>query len=134
MQGMKRFLVFAILGPALAAMTLLLVVLPLASLLEGTKIEMSVAGRQMVTVYLVSIFPALMVGLFDWIAELIELPQRPIGTAIVGWVLAVLVLRDWLALPDLTGWFVAIGLIGALPAFVCSWVTLKIRQKQSVSA
>ena len=134
MQSLKRFLIFAILGPCLAAVTLLLVVLPLASFLEGTRIEMSLPSGQTLTVYLAAIFPALMVGLFDWIAELIELPHRPIGAAIVGWVLAVLVLRGWLALPDLPGWFVVIGLIGAIPAFICSWVTLRIRLKQSVNA
>jgi hypothetical protein len=133
MQSMKRFLIFAVLGPSLAGATLLLVVLPLASWLEGTRIEMSVQGETL-HLYLTCIFPALLIGLFDWIAELIELPHRPIGAGIVGWIMAVLILRGWLALPDLPGWFIAIGLIGAVPAFVCSWVTLKVRQRQSVSA
>jgi hypothetical protein len=36
---MQRFAIFAILGPALAAVTLLLVLLPLVGLLEGQRIE-----------------------------------------------------------------------------------------------
>jgi hypothetical protein len=72
------------------------------------------------------------VGLFDWVAELIEIPHRPVGSAIVGWILGVFALRGFLALPDLPGWFVAIGLIGAVPGFACSWLTSRINQKQSV--
>jgi hypothetical protein len=37
--GMQRFAIFAILGPALAAVTLLLVLLPLVGLLEEQRIE-----------------------------------------------------------------------------------------------
>jgi hypothetical protein len=34
----------------------------------------------------------------------------------------------------LPGWFVAIGLFGGIPALICSWVTLKLSQRQSVNA
>jgi hypothetical protein len=69
-----------------------------------------------------------------WIAAIIEVSYRPIGAAIVGWVLAVIVLREILALPDLPGWFMTIGLLGGMPAFICSWVTLKTNKKESVHA
>jgi hypothetical protein len=39
-----------------------------------------------------------------------------------------------LALPDLPGWFLAIGLLGAIPAFVCSWVVLTTDKTQGVKA
>jgi hypothetical protein len=117
---MKRFAVFAILGPCLAGMTMLLLVLPVATWLEGVRVNASLSADQVLTVYLVSIFPSLVVGLFDWIAEIIEVPHRPIGAAIVGWILAVVALRGFLAMPDLPGWFVAIGLIGGIPALICS--------------
>jgi hypothetical protein len=61
-------------------------------------------------------------------------PHRPIAAAIVGWVLAFILLRGYLALPDLPGWFVAIGLLGAIPGFICAWLTTKINDKQSVNA
>jgi hypothetical protein len=128
---MKRFAIFAILGPCLAGATLLLLVLPLATLLEGARIEMSLPAGQTLGLYLICIFPALVIGLFDWFAGMIEVPYRPVGVAIVGWILAAIVLRGWLALPDLPGWFLAVGMIGAVPAFVCSWVTLKVNQRQA---
>jgi hypothetical protein len=131
---MKRFAVFAILGPCLAGATMLLLVLPVATWLEGVRVEAALSADQVLTAYLVSIFPSLVVGLFDWIAEIIELPHRPIGAAIMGWILAVVALRGFLAMPDLPGWFVVIGLIGGIPALICSWVTLKVTPKQSVNA
>ena len=81
-----------------------------------------------------AVLAALVVALFDWIASLIEVPSRPIAVAIVGWVLAFLLLRGYLALPDLPGWFAAIGLLGAIPGFVCSWLTIKLDNKQSANA
>jgi hypothetical protein len=111
---MKRFAIFVMLGPPLATVILFLVLLPVAGLLEGQRIEISIS--------------------FDWVAELIGLPHRPIAAAIVGWILAFLVLREILALPDLPGWPIAIGLLGAIPAFVCSWVTLTIGKTQNAQA
>jgi hypothetical protein len=116
--GMKRFVIFAILGPILAMLILFVILLPVAGWLEGQRVAISVAPSAL----LYSVFPALVVALFDWVAEIIELPRRPIGAAIVGWILAVVVLRETLALPDVPGWFVAIGSLGGIPAFVCSWI------------
>jgi hypothetical protein len=59
------------------------------------------------------------------VASLIEVPYRPVGAAIAG--LAFMLLRGLLARPDLPEWFVAIGLLGAIPGFICSWVTMKIQ-------
>jgi hypothetical protein len=128
---MKRFAVFAIVGPPLAAATLFLVLLPVAGALEGVPIEIS---TPVLPVYSYAVLAALVVALFDWVASLIEVPSRPIGAAIVGWVSAFILLRGYLALPDLPGWFVAIGLLGAIPGFICSWLTMKINDKQSVNA
>lgn len=131
---MKRFAIFAVLGPLLAGATFHLLFLPLASLLEGVWIDISLPAGQFPTSVLTCVFPALVVGLFDWVLELMEVPHRPAASSIAGWFLAVVALREVLALPDLPGWFVAIGLIGAVPAFVCSWLTFKLNQKPSVTA
>jgi hypothetical protein len=128
---MKRFVVFAIGGPPIAAATLFLVLLPVAGLLEGVPIEIS---TPVVSAYGYAVFAALVVALFDWIASLIEVPFRPIAATIAAWVLAFLLLREYLALPDLPGWFAAIGLLGAIPGFVCSWLTMKLDNRQSVNA
>ena len=127
---MKRLAIFLALGPALATLMFFLVLLPVAGLLEGQRIELSVPPL----VYLYCLFPAAVMALFDWIAEIIELPNRPIGAAIAGWALAYLSLNEILALPDLPGWFVAIGMLGAIPAFVCSWVVLIVAKAQGVKA
>jgi uncharacterized membrane protein len=127
---MKRLAIFLALGPALATLLFFLALLPLASLLEGQRIALSVPP----TIYLYCLFPALVMALFDWVAQLIELPNRPIGAAIAGWALAFISLREILALPDLPGWFVVIGLLGAVPSFVCSWVVLTVARAQDVKA
>jgi hypothetical protein len=123
---MKRFAVFAIVGPPVAAFTLFLVLLPVAGLLEGVPVEIS---TPVLPAYCYAMLAALVIALFDWVASLMELPFRPIGTAIFGWVLAFLLLRGYLALPDLPGWFVAIGLLGALPGYIGSCVTTRISKQ-----
>jgi len=120
---MKRFAIFAIAGPPLSAAVLYLLLLPMAGLLEGVPI---VIDTSVFSVWSSAVIAALVVALFDWVASLIELPLRPIAAAVVGWVLAFALLRGLLALPDLPGWFVAIGMLGAIPGFVCSWVTMKL--------
>jgi hypothetical protein len=128
---MKRFAVFAIVGPPIAAAALFLILLPVAGLLEGVPIKIS---TPVLPAYSYAVLACLVVALFDWIASLIELPFRPIGTAIAGWLLGFLLLREYLALPDLPGWFAAIGLLGAIPGSVCSWLTMKLDSRQSVNA
>jgi hypothetical protein len=123
---MKRFAVFAIVGPLAAALSLFLILLPVAGVLEGVPVEIS---TPVLPAYGYAVLAALVIALFDWVASLMEVPFRPIGTAIVGWVLAFLLLRGYLALPDLPGWFVAIGLLGALPGFICSWAVMKISKQ-----
>jgi hypothetical protein len=120
---MKRFAVFAIAGPPLSAAVFYLILLPVAGLLEGAPV---VIDTSVFSVYSYAVFASLIVALFDWVASLIELPMRPIGAAIAGWVLAFALLRGFLAMPDLPGWFAAIGLLGAIPGAVCSWLTTKL--------
>jgi hypothetical protein len=127
---MKRFAVFAIVGPLMAAATLFLILLPVAGVLEGVPIEIS---TPVLPAHSYAVFAALVVALFDWVASLIELPFRPIGAAIVGWVLAFVLLRGLLALPDLPGWSVAIGLLGAIRGFIYSWVTMKINKEAVIA-
>jgi hypothetical protein len=135
---MKRFAVFAIIGPPLAVATLFLLLLPLASLLEGVPMLRFLQAFEslspVVPAYCFAMLAALVVALFDWVASLIEVPSRPIAAGIAGWVLAFILLRDYLALPDLPGWFVAIGMLGAIPGFICSWLAIRLANKASVHA
>ena len=128
--GVKRFAIFVLLGPRLATVVLFLMLLPIAGLLEGQRIEISVSP----SAHLSCLLPALVLAVFDWVTQMIELPFRPIAAAIAGWVLTFFGLREILALPDLPGWFLAIGLLGAIPAFVCSWVVQTTDKTLSVKA
>jgi hypothetical protein len=130
-DAMRRFAVFAMVGPPMAAATLFLILLPVAGVLEGVPIEIS---TPVLSVYSYAVLAALVVALFDGVAALIEVPFRPIAVAIVGWLLAFILLRGYLALPDLPGWFFAIGLLGAIPGFVCSWLTIKLNEPAGITA
>jgi hypothetical protein len=110
---MKRFAVFAILGPCLAGMTMLLLVLRVATWLGGKGGSIPV-GRPGFDRVPRQHLPVPGGRPFDWIAEIIDVPHRPFGAAVVGGILAVVALRGFLAMPDLPGWFVAIGLIGGI--------------------
>jgi hypothetical protein len=59
---MKRFAVFAIVGPPLAAATLFLVLLPVAGALEGVPVEIS---TPVASVYSYAVLAALVLALFD---------------------------------------------------------------------
>ena len=120
---MKRFAVFAVLGPPMAAAAFYWLLLPLAGVLEGVPI---VIDTPVLPVWSYAVLAALVVAVFDWVASIIELPQRPVGTAVAGWLMAFLLLREILALPDLPGWFAAVGMLGAIPGFVCSRVTIRM--------
>jgi hypothetical protein len=87
---MRRFAVFAMVGPPMAAATLFLILLPVAGVLEGVPIEIS---TPVLSVYSYAVLAALVVALFDGVAALIEVPFRPIAAAIVGWLLAFILLR-----------------------------------------
>jgi hypothetical protein len=130
-DAMRRFAVFAMVGPPMAAATLFLILLPAAGVLEGVPVEIS---TPVLSVYSYAVLAALVVALFDEVAALIEVPFRPIAAAIVGWLLAFILLRGYLALPDLPGWFVAIGLLGAIPGFVCSWLTINLHKPAGLTA
>jgi hypothetical protein len=74
---MKRLAIFVLLGPPLATVILFVVLLPVAGLLEGQRIAISVSP----SAYLYCLFPALVIAVFDWVAQMIELPYRPVAAA-----------------------------------------------------
>jgi hypothetical protein len=52
-----------LLGPPLATVILFLVLLPIAGLLEGQRVEISISP----SAYLYCLFPALVLAVFDWV-------------------------------------------------------------------
>jgi hypothetical protein len=61
--GMKRLAIFVLLGPPLATVILFLVLLPIAGLLEGQRVEISISP----SAYLYCLIPALVLAVFDWV-------------------------------------------------------------------
>lgn len=125
---MKRFLVFILLGPALAAATLYALILPLASLLEHAWIVITIERGYVRQIIQILVFSGFVLWLLDWVTGMIDIPYRPLVVAIGGWCFAWCCLRGYLALPDIPGWPIAIGLVGALPAYACSWLAMRIRK------
>ena len=120
---MKRLAIFAVTGPLLAPLVLYAMVLPAAGWLEGAPVTIDLAWRQVPVLMSSCLFAAIAVSVFDWTAAVIQIAVRPLVVAVIGWILAAMTLHNVLALPDLPGWIIAIGLIGAIPSFVCSWLT-----------
>jgi hypothetical protein len=129
---MKRFLVFILLGPALAVATLYVVILPLASLLEHARMVVTIERENVRQIVLLLVFLGFVLWLFDWVTGMMDIPHRPLIVAIAGWCLAWFGLRGYLALPDIPGWPIAVGLVGALPACACSWLSAKIRKPGTI--
>ena len=68
---MKRFAVFALLGPPIAGAAFYLILLPLAGMLEGVPVVIS---TPVLPAWSYAVFAALVVAVFDWVASLIEVP------------------------------------------------------------
>ena len=108
---MKRFLIFLLLFPAIATVSLYVVLY----LLTGAVVD-SFSGPGFV--YAAAIVPGLLAGLVDWLVAKTPVPAV-IGTPVFAYAALVLVLV-W----DGSARYVfALGLIGAIPAATCSWLS-----------
>lgn len=108
---MKRFLIFLLLFPAIATASFYAVLY----ILTGAELD-SLSGPAIG--YLFFIGPALVLALVDWfVAKKTPVPGV-IGTTLVAYGVSVLAV-------ELAGarWILALGLIGAIPAAVCSWLS-----------
>ncbi len=122
---MKRFLIFALLGPLLGALVMMLVVLPLAGWREGLGFKFDQGHLLLLVVavplgYVVGIVPALLVATLDWCLK--GAAWRVAWSALAGGVaclLIPLVFKMGQAGPFIMG----LGLVGAVPAAVCSWLS-----------
>ncbi|MGM4927367.1 hypothetical protein [Tardiphaga sp. 619_E2_N8_5] len=107
--GMKRFLIFPALFPPLA---LVVFTAP-----DGFKNLLD----WMVASYAIAVIPALLLAWVDWMLS--AKPLRVMGTAVTAALPAVLImLFMWGGSNDL--WpILMVGLVGGLPAAVCSWLS-----------
>jgi hypothetical protein len=108
---MKRFLIFLFLFPAVAIVSFFAVLY----VLTGAVVD-SLSGPGIV--YLVSTGPGLVLALVDWLVAKTPIPAV-IGTTLFAYGALVLFLAWDGSAKDI----LALGLIVAIPAAVCSWLS-----------
>lgn len=109
---MKRFLIYLFLFPPIATISLY----ALLYILTGAVVD-SLSGPALV--WLVFTGPALVVALVDWWASRLSVIAGVIATTLFAYGLSVLAVA-WAGTRDV---FV-LGLFGAIPAAVCSWLSI----------
>jgi hypothetical protein len=119
---MTRFLIFLLLFSAIATASFYAVLY----ILTGAAMD---SGSGPVFMYLVFIVPGLLVALLDWLVAKTSVPAV-IATTLLTYGLSVLAL-SWLL--GSSKQILALGLIGAIPAAVCSWLSSE-KQKESMDA
>ena len=123
---MKRFLIFIFLFPGIATVVLFAFISIGVGALPDNPQAIFVVGWG----YVVGVVPALVCAVVDLLLGKIRIPAV-IGTTLVGYgiaILAGLTIFDW----GLIERILAFGLIGAIPAAVCSWLSGK--HKESVGS
>jgi hypothetical protein len=119
---MKRFLIFTVLFPPLA--------LAVFTAPDTFRKYLDWVG----IAYMVAIIPAWLTAGVDW-----TLSAKPAYLRVVGTVVAGAVITDSVAL-FMWGFFAGFwpvlmaGLVGAIPAAVCSWLSTVVQPKESVAA
>ncbi|MGM4885378.1 hypothetical protein AB7813_06915 [Tardiphaga sp. 20_F10_N6_6] len=111
---MKRLLIFLLLFPAVATVAFYAV----TYVLTGAAVD---SGTGPVFMYLVFIVPGLLVALLDWLIARTSMPAV-MTTTLLAYGLSVLAMA---LLLGSSKQLVALGLIGAIPAAVCSWLSNK---------
>ena len=123
---MKRFLIFSLLFPGIAlAVSFALLSMAMGMFPDNPQALPVVAGWG----YVVGVVPALVCAVVDLLLRKTRIPAV-IGTTLVGYgivILAGLTIFDW----GLIGRILAFGLIGAIPAAMCSWLS---NEKQNTGA
>ena len=107
---MKRFLIYLLLFPAIATVTLYAVLY----ILTGAVVD-SLSGPAFC--YLMFIGPALVVALVDWLVSRTRIPSVIAPTLFAGGVSVVA--AAWAGTIDVP----VFGLVGAIPAAICSWLS-----------
>jgi hypothetical protein len=106
----KRFLIFLLVFPAVATVSFFAVVY----ILTGAELD-SLSGPAIG--FLIFAGPGLVVALVDWLFARTRIPVV-IATTLFAYVVSVLFLA-W----DGERYILALGLIGGIPAAVCSWLS-----------
>jgi hypothetical protein len=116
---MNRFLIFLFFFPAIASASFYAVLYILTGAAQDS-------GLGPVFMYLVFIVPGLLVALLDWLAAKSSVPPV-IVTTLLTYGLTVLAMA-WALGPSKQ--ILALGLIGAIPSAVCSWLSDKPKESE----
>jgi hypothetical protein len=122
--AMNRLLIFAAIAPPLGFVVAFWVMLQIANWLAGSPNTFDVAQTMMLpTIYLVGLIPALLAALFDHALAKRNVSFRIALTALFGYAISYLPLAVayWVEFargPEV----LLLGLIGAVPSAVCSWL------------
>ena len=108
---MKRFLIFGALFPPLA---LVVFTAP-----DGFKNLLD----WMVEAYAIAVIPALLLAWVDWALSAKPTRLRVVGTAATAALTSVLIMRFMSGVSDDLWPFLMVGLVGGVPAAVCSWLS-----------
>ena len=127
---MKRFLIFAAAAPPLGFVIAFWVMLQAANWVAGGPGTFDPAHVVMLpTVYLVGVIPALLVAWFDHVLAKREISYRIALTAVFAYFVSYVPLvgafrMGFMHEPSV----VLLGLVGAVPAAMCSWLATERRQ------
>jgi hypothetical protein len=126
---MKRFLIFAAVAPPLGFLIAFWVMLQIANWIAGAPGTFDLQHVAMLpTVYLFGVIPALLTAWFDHLLATRQMSYRIALTALFGYALSYVPLLGAFKLGFMSEPSAAlVGLIGAVPAAVCSWLATRRR-------
>lgn len=121
---MRRFLVFAALFPPLAFVVAFWVMLQILNLALGEK--NTVDYHQLILLpiaYTVALLPAMLTALVDHVLAKRNVRYRILGTAFAGYMFIFIPLLTALLTDSIRGVYLLLfGIVGAVPAAICSWL------------
>lgn len=122
---MRRFLIFALLGPALGFVTLFWILLQAFNGLLGAPNTFDWHQVVLLPVaYMLGIGPALITALFDHVLARRRVRARILWTALFAYAATYLILlHAWTAGTVHGPYLLAFGLIGAVPGAICAWLS-----------
>jgi hypothetical protein len=121
---MTRFLIFAAMAPPLGFVVAFWVMLQIANWLAGSPNTFDVTQMMMLpTIYLIGLIPALAAAWFDHVLAKRHVSHRIARTALFGYAISLLpmIASFWFGVP-LGPEVLLLGLVGAVPSAVCSWL------------
>jgi hypothetical protein len=122
---MKRFLIFTVLFPPLA----LIVFVAPDAVSSRDFMEVGLLVWMLGFAYLFAVVPAWLTAGVDWALSATPFYVRLVATMVVAAILAELIARSL----GQRGEVLNVGLMGAIPAAVCSWMSRE-EQKESMDA